>query len=50
VHDEIICLADADDTGALDRLISAMTAAPDWCSDAPIRAEGYDQADYYRKG
>ena len=50
VHDEIICLADADDTYALDRLISAMTAAPDWCQDAPIRAEGYDQADYYRKG
>src|SRR5690554_3795064 len=49
VHDEILCLADADDSTALARLIEAMTDAPAWCADAPIRAEGYDGASYYRK-
>lgn len=49
VHDEILCLADADDDTALDRLIDAMTTVPDWCHDAPVKAEGYDNALYYRK-
>lgn len=49
VHDEILCLADANDTTALQRLERAMTTTPDWCHDAPVRAEGYDQARYYRK-
>lgn len=49
VHDEILCLADADDDTALDRLIDAMTTVPDWCSDAPVSAEGYAHAPYYKK-
>lgn len=48
VHDEIICECNADDSTALDRLIAAMTDLPDWCADAPVRAEGYS-ANYYRK-
>lgn len=48
VHDEIIIEADADDDTALSRLIEAMTDLPDWCLDAPVRAEGY-AAPYYRK-
>lgn len=48
VHDEIICLADADDAGAEQRLLDAMTKTPDWCKDAPVRADGYT-APYYRK-
>jgi DNA polymerase len=49
VHDEIICEADADDEDALGWLIYGMTTMlPDWCADAPIRAEGY-VAPYYRK-
>lgn len=48
VHDEIIALADADDAGALDRLIRAMTEPVDWCPDAPIRAEGWEGV-FYRK-
>lgn len=48
VHDEIICLADADDTEAEQRLLDAMTKTPAWCKDAPIRADGYT-APYYRK-
>jgi DNA polymerase len=47
VHDEILCLADADDAGALDRLKAAMRA-PDWCPDAPVRAEGWC-GPWYRK-
>ena len=48
VHDEIICLADEGDRHACERLIEAMTRAPAWCQDAPIRAEGYT-AKYYKK-
>lgn len=48
VHDEIIALADENDDGAVGRLVAAMTAAPDWCKDAPVRADGYE-APYYRK-
>lgn len=48
VHDEIICLADADDPGAEQRLLDAMTKTPAWCKDAPVRADGYT-APYYRK-
>lgn len=48
VHDEILCLADQDDAGALQRLESYMHQAPAWCPDAPIRAEGWQGA-YYRK-
>lgn len=48
VHDEIICLAGADDAGAEQRLLGAMTKTPDWCKDAPVRADGYT-APYYRK-
>ena len=47
VHDEILCLADANDTGALDRLLAAMRA-PDWCPDAPIRGAGWT-GPWYRK-
>ena len=49
VHDEILVLADADDETALQRLEKAMTTTPEWCYDAPIKAEGYDHAAYYRK-
>lgn len=48
VHDEIICLADAEDQDAQARLVAAMTKNPDWCADAPVRAEAYT-ATYYRK-
>lgn len=48
VHDEIICLADANDSDAQARLVAAMTKNPDWCADAPVRAEAYT-ANYYRK-
>lgn len=48
VHDEIICLADEDDDTALDRLSAAMSVIPDWCSDAPIRADGWTGR-FYRK-
>jgi len=48
VHDEILALADEDDETALERMIAAMTQTPEWCPDAPIRAEGYI-AKYYKK-
>jgi len=48
VHDEIICLAEANDSTALNRLIEAMTANPVWCKDAPIKADGFI-SDYYKK-
>jgi len=43
VHDEIMVEGDH-----LPELIKAMTTPPDWCPDAPIRAEGYVGA-FYRK-
>lgn len=48
VHDEIICLADQDDTGALERLLGYMTSVPDWAPGLPLRAAGW-VGDYYRK-
>jgi DNA polymerase len=48
VHDEILCLADVDDGFALDRLLEYMSQPPSWCSDAPIRAEGW-RGEFYRK-
>ena len=41
VHDEIICLADQDDAGALARLIQHMTTVPAWCPDLPLKAAGW---------
>ena len=43
VHDEIIV-----EGPHLPELIKAMTSPPAWCSDAPIRAEGY-VGDFYQK-
>ena len=48
VHDEIVCLADQDDTGALDRLLGYMTAVPDWAEGLPLKAAGWVGA-FYRK-
>jgi DNA polymerase len=41
VHDEILALADADDEGALDRLMDAMRRMPAWAADAPVGAAGW---------
>lgn len=41
VHDEIICLADQDDAGALKCLLDHMTAVPAWCPDLPLKAAGW---------
>lgn len=45
VHDEIIS---EDDTNRVDELIEAMSAAPAWCHDAPIKAAGW-AGQFYRK-
>ena len=49
VHDEILCLADKDDDRILSKLITTMTQNPIWCLDAPIKASGYSNAEYYKK-
>lgn len=41
VHDELVCLADQDDAGALERLLQHMTAVPAWCPDLPLKAAGW---------
>ncbi len=48
IHDEIITLIGENDTGALDRMITAMVKVPWWCKGVPIGAAGY-VAKYYRK-
>lgn len=48
VHDEIVCEADEHDDTALPRLLQCMGSAPAWCSDAPIRAAGWE-GEFYGK-
>lgn len=48
VHDELICLSDQDDAGALERLLGHMTGNPPWCPDLPLKAAGWIGS-YYRK-
>lgn len=43
VHDEVMV-----EGAHLPQLIKAMTTPPDWCLDAPIKAEGYEST-FYRK-
>lgn len=48
VHDEIICMADQDDAGALERLLGHMTAVPAWADGLPLKAAGWTGG-VYRK-
>lgn len=48
VHDEIVCEAPEEATGALSRLIECMTRPNVWCPDAPIKAAGWE-GKLYRK-
>ena len=48
VHDEILALADENDTTAVDRLIAAMCKLPAWAADAPVGAAGW-AGPYYKK-
>lgn len=41
VHDELVCIADIDDTTALDRLLVHMTSVPDWAPGLPLKAAGW---------
>ena len=42
VHDEIVAEADADDSGAGDRLAKLMSRPPEWLPDFPLAAEGFE--------
>lgn len=46
IHDEIVCIADQDDTGALERLIQHMTDVPDWAEGLPLKAAGWTGPQY----
>lgn len=48
VHDEIICEDSVDDTGALSRLVKAMSDPIDWAPGLPLAAAGYSTP-FYRK-
>jgi DNA polymerase len=41
IHDEVVTLADSDDTGALDRLIQHLTTVPAWADGLPLKAAGW---------
>ena len=47
VYDELLCLADANDSTALERLIGYMTSKPDWLDDSfYLGADGYTSERY----
>jgi DNA polymerase len=45
-HDELICLADENDAGALDRLIELMSMTEPWAVGLPMAADGYEGKRY----
>lgn len=46
VHDENVALADEDDDEALPWVVEQMRIPPNWCSDLPLDAEGYEVQQY----
>ena len=47
VYDELLCLADINDSTTLERLIGYMTSKPDWLDDSfYLSADGYTSERY----
>ena len=45
-HDELLCLADEKDTGALDRLLGYMRVTPKWAPGLILDADGHEGKRY----
>lgn len=48
VHDEVVCLEDAEGPNDVEALNVALCDLPDWCLDLPMRAEGFESPFYIK--